>query len=257
LDRELEAWIARTPLAPPARAAFRAELRGGFVGGRLHAPLAERPAGGRWLRRAALAAAAAGILAVTFLLPDPPRWEIELAGPVRVAGEEFRPGEENRIEVELEVGAELESLGSPVWLRDGAGLELELRPGSRLLVPALPEPGPIPIELALERGELLLRTDPDLARSPLRVATPLAEVVPVGTVFGVLVDGEGACVCVARGRVEVTSVFLPGGAAPVEEGWSLRFRGEPGTAPLEQPFPDDPAAPDFAHVAELRGFAAD
>jgi hypothetical protein len=176
---------------------------------------------------------------------------------VRVAGEVFRPGQEGRIEVELEGGAELESLGSPVRLSDGAGLELSLLPGARLFVPALPEPGPISIELGLERGELYLRTDPVLAVSPVLVATPLGEIVPLGTVFGVLLDGDGACVCVARGRVEVTSAFLPGGAAPVEEGWSLRFRREPGSSPVEEPFADDPAAPDFAHVAELRGFAAD
>ncbi len=262
LEPALETWLARTDLAPPARRAFREELAEAFRSGRF-----SRPAEGvqgpparpvpRLVRFAVLAAAAAAIVAVTFLVPGPPRWQVRLEGPVRLSGVEYRPGDEGRLAVELEFPGQLEALSTPVVLELERGFELELLPGGKLGLPGLVElDGATPIEMALAGGEAYLRTARGAARNPIRLRTPQAAVELSGTVLGLLADPEEACtcVCVAEGSVTVESEVLPEGPRTVDAGRSFRvFAG--GASGPDVPFPEDPADPGYGHAQGLLRFA--
>jgi len=266
LEPEFEPWLATAPIAPAARGSFRTELRQAFVSGRIQtrepAPAAAEPRQAsapprNWVRFAVLAAAAAAVLAVTFFLPEPPRWKARLAGPVRLAGEEFSAAEADRLAVALEANGELESLGQPVELSLADVLQLELLHGARLTLPGLPElDGATPIALSLNAGEVYLRTSGDYPGNPIRVKTPQAEVEIHGTTLGILVDDSGTCVCVCQGRVGISSELIPEGSKEVEQGMTYFLFQDSAMGAKYMPFATEVGTPEYEHVRELEVFGA-
>jgi ferric-dicitrate binding protein FerR (iron transport regulator) len=197
---------------------------------------------------AALFLAAAGILLVTFLLPETVQWRVELLGPVAYDEEEFPLPEEGRLARELERPGRLVTRGTPARLQLGDALELELRPGSELFLQGLPElDGGTPLVFELTRGEVFLRTRERWTGNPLFVRTPLGDVQALGTTFGVLVQEACMCVCVAEGVVEVA-----GGARRerVEALNSTQF-SLAGSEPVRMPFPTEADDPAQAHTGPL------
>lgn len=251
-----EQWLATVPLSPPAREAFRSQTRSRFLAGGIQevsAPPA-RPRG-KLVRIAVPVLAAAAILAVTFFLPEPPRWKVKLEGPVRLAGKEYRPEEANRFEVELAHAATLESLVNRVEL-SLEGLTFLVLPGSEFLFPDLPDlDGATPIPLTLAGGEVYLRTGPDYRGNPIRIHTREEEVLVAGTSLGILADEQGTCVCVAEGKVGIEGALIPGGTREVEAGQSYRVFPGGGMDPKLMPFPGEPGEPEYDHVQELLRFA--
>ena len=256
-EQAFERWLARALAPEPARAEARARARAVFLSSLSGLPGVggPRPVASRRRRVLALALAAAGVLAVTFLMPETPRWRVQLFSPVAFDDEEFRLVDEDRLATTLERSGRLVSREAPVRLALSDALELELRPGTTLLVPALPElDGGTPILFELEAGECLLRTRPGWRGNPLLVRTAFGDVRATGTAFGVLALPECVCVCVVEGAVEVDS-----GAAVerVEANSSLQLfrRGDP--APQRAPFSTDPASPESAHQAPLQAFGSE
>lgn len=190
-----------------------------------------------------LTLAAAAVVAVTFLLPEPARWSVRLEGPLRFAESEYGPGEDARLAAAMEGSGVLETSGAGARFTLGAGeLVLELLPGASLSFPPLPElDGISPVRFALTRGEAYLRTSESYAGNPIVLETPLLEVALNGTVVGVLVDPLVTCVCVAEGSVGVTSARLPR-RAEVGARATLRVFAEREAGAHPEPFPADDAA---------------
>lgn len=233
MTQELERRLARTPLAPEAREAFRSDLRRRFLAGEGRA--APAPAG-RLVRWFVLAAAAAAIAGVYFLLPRDPAWRVRVegSGPVRVADTSLGAGDARRIAVEIGSGGRLRTGENTVWLSLEEELEVEVRPGTTLGVTALAAlRDDEPMRFELEEGEAFLWLRPgdrgggaqDDRRGGLAVVTPEVNVRVTGTVLGVLAVETGTCVCVAEGRVSVFDERA--GSCEVEAGRSyFVFRGD-------------------------------
>lgn len=250
-EQAFERWLSRVLVPEAAPPEARARARAAFLSG-LAGRGGPRPVATRRLRVLALALAAAGVLAVTFLMPETPRWRVQLFAPVAFEAQDFRLEDEARLASELEASGRLVTGEAPTRLLLSDALELELRPATTLRVPALPElDGGTPVVFELEAGECLLRTRPGWRGNPLVVRTTFGDVRASGTTFGVLVTPECMCVCVAEGAVEVD-----GGASSerVQAGTSLLLarRGDP--APVRTPFSDDPTSPERVHLDPLRAF---
>ncbi len=233
------AWLAARAPADPARPEARRRARLAFLSLlAASAPLPRRQR--RSFRALVLTLAAAAILAVTFLLPEPERWSVRLDGPLTFAGREYVPGEDARLAADLEGSGTLESAASGARFTLGSGeLVLELLPGASLSFPPLPElDGLASVRFELTRGEAYLRTSASYPGNPIVVLTPLAEVALAGTVVGVLVDEAGTCVCVAQGSVNVTSTRLAGRRA-LEARATLRVFDDPGMGAKLEAFPED------------------
>jgi len=252
---DLELYLASQPVAPPARAEFRGELRKAFV---LSAPKAALPAApprSRLMRFGVPLLAAAAIVAVTVLFPEPERWRVRSAAPVRFAGAEYAPGDAQELAVDLEGSGTFETLEAPALFDLGGKMELELRPGSELVFPLLPEldgVGTVWFELA--RGEAYLKTADGYPGNPVRIKTPQAEVALHGTTLGVLVSPGGTCVCVAEGQVTVESGQLVDGHMDVAAGGSCFVFDDPARGGDWCAFPTDAADENYAHVHDLLAF---
>ena len=255
---DLESSMAQMPIAPPARDSFRAGLRSRFVAasmaeegfsepsrpgqaGGAGAGLPDReaaPARGRLQRLLVPVAAAAAIVAVYLLAPTPPHWEVrfEPRGTVQVAGVELEASDAGRIGAELARGGVLRTGANTVELRLADELVLEVQPSTELrLQPLNKDAG---LAMKLRSGEVFVETLSGYDGRPLGVDTAEASVVVTGTVFGVLVDGDGTCVCVARGGVRVRPAGSEDAAsAVVEAGYSLRLPPQSsGAAAMEKTF---------------------
>jgi len=243
------AWLAARAPAPAPRAEARRRARLAFLSAVASAPPA--PPRSRSFRAAVWLAAAAAIVLVTLFLPAPDRWRVHLDGAVVLEGEDFGPGHEDRLGAELEQSGWLETRAARARLALGEVLELELLPGTALHVPPLVElDGLAPLDFELARGEAFVRTRGAWPGNPIRIRTDLAEVLLTGTTVGVLADEAGTCVCVAEGRVTVTSAR---GVEELAAQGSLRLFHDTSMAPKLEPFP--PAlAPGSEHVAELLAF---
>jgi len=255
VQADFEAWLARQPRADSPREAFRREVQTTFLrpaeSARVLVPREPRP----WTRFAVLALAAAAILAVTFLLPSPERWAIRLSAPASLAGTEYTPRQAQELAVELEGSGTFESQGEDVHFSLGNALELELLADSELTFPMLPElDGVTPVWFQLDRGEVFLRTADSYPGNPIFISTSAAEVEVRGTTLGVLVDERGTCVCVAEGRVGVTSDRLLDGAQDVEAGMSLVLFEELELGAELLPFPTAPGTAEYEHVSRLVEF---
>jgi ferric-dicitrate binding protein FerR (iron transport regulator) len=208
----------------------------------------------RSVRLLVFAAAAAAILAVTFLLPERARWRATLAGPARLAGRDYGVGEGARLAAELEGSGRLEALAGGATLELGDGLVVELLPGAAMEFPVMPElDGLSVLDLELAHGEAFLRTRASYAGNPIVVRTASADVRLSGTAVGVLVGDFGTCVCVAEGRARVASALL-GGEREVAARTTLRVFEEAGIGAEVEPFPDDDA-PEAEHTRALVEFA--
>ncbi|HEX6885727.1 MAG TPA: hypothetical protein VF530_20305 [Planctomycetota bacterium] len=243
------AWLAAlaAPSTPGPAARQRARLA--FLSAVASATPA--PPRSRTFRAGVWLAAAAAIVLVTLFLPAPDRWRVRLDGVVVLEGEDFGPGHEDRLGVELEHSGWLETRAGRTRLVLGEVLELELLPGTSLHVPPLVElDGMAPLDFELARGEAFVRTRGAYPGNPIRIRTGLAEVLLTGTTVGVLADEAGTCVCVADGRATVTSGR---GIEELAAQGSLRLFHDASMMPKLEPFP--PAdAPGAAHVAELLAF---
>jgi ferric-dicitrate binding protein FerR (iron transport regulator) len=250
-DVAFEAWLAaRAPIEPPSAAARR-HARLAFLTEVAAAPLPLRAR--RSFRRLVLALAAAAILAVTFLLPEPERWRAQLDGRVVFDGDEYLPGDEARLAAALERSGTLET-GARGRLELGDAFALALLAGGAMSVPPLPVlDGIEPLEFDLARGEAYLRTGPSYPGNPIVVRTDLADVTLHGTTVGVLVDAQGTCVCVADGTARVTSARLPAGFQDVGPRLTLRLYHDLGLDPRTEPFQAEGGV-DAAHTADLVAF---
>jgi len=253
-EQAFESWLKGLLEAEPepVRPEARARARTAFFSG-LAQQVGPRPEFPRRLRLLALTLAAAGVLAVTFLLPEAPRWRVELLETVAFDEEEYGMQDEERLASELEASGWLVTRDVPTRLRLTDALEVELRPGTTLFVPPLPElDGGTPIVFELKSGECLLRTRAGWRGNPLLVHTDFGDVRATGTTFGVLVMPECMCVCVAEGSVEVH-----GGSSVerVEARTSLLFTRLADPAPVRMAFTDDPTSPDWDHQAPLLALA--
>jgi len=248
-----EAWLAaRAPLDAPAAAARR-RARLAFLTeiAATPPPLRER----RSFRRLVWALAAAAILAVTFLLPEPERWRAELDGRVVFDGREYLPGEEARLATALERSGLLETSAARGRIELGDAFALELLAEGSLAVPPLPVlDGVEPMEFELTRGEAYLRTGASYPGNPIVVRTDLADVALHGTTVGVLVDAQGTCVCVADGTARVTSARLPAGFQDVGPRLTLRVFHDPGMDPKTEVFPVEDERQEAAHTGDLVAF---
>ena len=245
-------WLALSaPVeTPPAEVRRRARLAFLTAVAATPPPLRER----RIFRRSVWLAAAAAILAVTFLLPEPERWNVRLDGRLRCDGVEFVPGDEIRLAAELEGSGTVETDLARAHFQLGEGLVLELLAGTSLAFPFQPGlDGIAPLEFDLARGEAYVCTGADYPGNPIVVRTGLGDVTLHGTTVGVRVDDQGTCVCVAEGTARVTSARLPHGFQDVGRRSSLYLYSRAGLAPHSESFPADGAA-DVAHTADLVSF---
>jgi hypothetical protein len=258
-DADLERWLReRGPLEVP-RAEFRERARRRFLSEALTGPEAVRPVGspaaaGPWRRWGGLLLAAAAVVVVTILLPEPVRWKARMDGPLSFAGGTYGASDAGRLGVELEQAGLLESQADEVDLLLGGTLQLLVRGHSQVELPPLPLlDGVTPIDLGLRGGEVYVRTHPGYPGNPILVSTPEASIEVLGTTLGILAASEGTCVCVAEGRVEVTSGLLEGGVEAVSRGGSLFLYRDPARPPAATAFADLPDQ-GGAHVADLVGF---
>jgi hypothetical protein len=246
------AWLAVHAATPPPRAEARQHARLAFLTAVAAEPLPRRAR--RSYRAAVLVAAAAAILAVTFLLPEPDRWHLRLDGPLRFADDEYGVGDEERLAAALEESGTLETLGAGARLSLAHDFDVELSPDATLLVPTLPElDGASPIDFELTRGEAYVRTAASYPGNPITLRTELVEVTLHGTTVGILVDELGTCVCVCDGTARVTSTRLSGGSRDVEAHHTLRVYRDPALGTKFEPFPSDP---DAHHTNALIAFHA-
>src|SRR6185436_7410812 len=247
------AWLsARAPAAPPS-AEGRRRARLAFLSAVASTPPPLRAR--RSFRRLVWVGAAAAILAVTFLLPEPERWQAELDGRLSFDGTEYRPGDEARLSAALERSGMLETGAAAGRLELGDALVLELRAQSALSVPPLPAlDGVEPIEFRLEHGEAYVRTSASYPGNPIVLRTAAADVTLHGTTVGVLVDDLGTCICVADGTARATSARLAGGFQDVGPRSTLFIYADPDAEPKSLAFPPDDAAPEAAHTGDLVQF---
>ncbi len=247
-------WLAACAPAEPVQPEARQRARLAFLSAVASVPSALRRER-RSFRALVLTLAAAAILAVTFLLPEPARWSVRLDGPLLFAGGTYAPGDEARLAAELERSGALEATGGRARFSLGGGeLVVELLPGASLSFPTLPElDGISPLRFALTRGEAYVRTSSAYAGNPIVLQTPLLDVALEGTVVGVLVGDGGTCVCVAEGVVRVTSVHIDG-SQEVGQHSTLRLFGADHGLTREL-FPED-EGPESEHTRALVEFGA-
>ncbi len=148
--------------------------------------------------------------------------------------------------------------GECYWLVDGR-VEMALAGGVRVWVDGPAEFEPQSGErIRLQRGKLSAQVPP--AGRGFTVATPLAEVIDLGTEFGVEVDTSGKTdVHVLRGEVEVKQAAAPSGTGPaaatgattVRAGQAVRVSAA-GARPVR--IPVDRAA--FANAPQAAATAA-
>lgn len=247
------AWLAARAVAVPPAAEVRRHARFAFLSALATQPRPMRTR--RSFRALVLTLAAAAILAVTFLLPEPERWKVELGGPLRFERAEFGPGQDARLAAALERSGVVETGGERTRFTLAGVLDVELLAGSALSFPPLPElDGVDPLAFELTQGEAYLRTRAGYPGNPVIVRTDLADVTLNGTTIGVLVDELGTCVCVADGTVRVTSARLPGQGQELGSRSTLRLYHDANLAPRTEPFPAGDEGPDGAHVQELVDF---
>ena len=244
------AWLAARALvpqpSPPARR--RAQLAFLSEVASVQAP----PPPSRGYRAIVWLAAAAAIVLVTFLVPEPDRWRVVLDGQLALDEETFGPGEEDRLAAELESSGWIESQAERVRFTLAGALELELAPGSSLHFPPLPElDGLRPLDFELARGEAYLRTLASYPGNPILVHTDGADVALSGTTVGILVDGAGTCVCVAEGTARVTSAR---GSEDVSSLRTLRLGRDGSQEPERAAFDTTGSGPAALHVQELLVF---
>jgi ferric-dicitrate binding protein FerR (iron transport regulator) len=251
------AWLAAHPLAEAPSADVRRRSRLAFL--TAIAGDAPRPRrSSRPVQGLVLALAAAAILAVTLLLPEPERWSVRLGGPLRFARGQYAPGGEARLAADLEGSGTVETAEGAARFSLSDELELELRPASALSFPVLPElDGHSALEFELGAGEAYLQTASTYPGNPIVVHTELADVALHGTTVGVLVDELGTCVCVCDGTVRVTSSRLSGGHQDLGPRRTLRLFHDAGMAPKLEPFPAEGSGPEAAHTGDLLRFASE
>lgn len=251
-EEAFAAWLATVAPAVPPSPEVQRRVRLAFLSAVASAPPPLRAQ--RTFRRVVWAAAAAAILVVTFLLPEPERWSVQLDGRLTFDGGEFLPGDEARLGAALERSGTIETALARAHLELGGDLALELLTDSALVVPPLTElDGVAPLEFELARGEAYVRTGPAYPGNPIIVRTALANVSLHGTTVGVLVDELGTCVCVADGTARVSSARLATGSQDVGPRHSLRVFTDPGMGPKLEAFPAQEEA-EAAHTADLVAF---
>lgn len=244
------AWVAeRSSLAGPSEGK-RLRARLAFLSTFANLPPAATPS--RSFRALVWVAAAAAILLVTLFVPEPVRWHVRLDGALALDGQDFTPGEEDRLAAELERSGWVETRATRAGFELGGTLEVELTPGSSLRFPPLPDfDGLVPLELELARGEAYVRTLEGYPGNPIRVHTEVADVTLSGTTVGVLVDEAGTCVCVAEGRVRVTSAS---GSADVPARETLRLFHDNAMGPKTVSFATALTSAEASHVQDLLEF---
>ena len=254
-----EGWLSTVRIAPPAAERYRADLRRAFVAPAAASEGRSRPPA--WKLVLVPLAAAAAILAITYLLPEETRWKVVALrgeGPVEVSSGRLAPGEVGRLSEELTGGTRLSTGDQEMTLAIDDLVSVRLLPRTRVRFQELAELGEgSPLALVLETGELYFRTHAGYPGDPIRVETSDVDVHAAGTAFGVLVDERGTCTCVCDGAVTVRGRGEGGVAKRVAEGTSyLVFRGG-AMGPKEMPFDTSGAGPEAEHVRELLEFAGE
>jgi len=287
---DVEDLLAASSAPPPARPAFREELRERFLAA-VSAPAGRRSAPAR--RRAAAAApsargarrprtlrlvAALGLVAAALLVllwrPWPwsgaerpggpstaalarkaPLWRVaDIAGegPIRIDGREIDP-EEADLEAELVGAVTLETLQRQLSLSAGPkspAVDVCVRPGTELTLAAWAPGEDGAQRLRLGGGEIYLRTNGPRHDAPSLVATPETEVRVTGTTLGIMAAPEFTCVCVLEGLVAVDPKDPRYDPLAVPSHTTQVVFPVGGEAPVHHPF----AAPPDQHVQDLLDF---
>ncbi len=210
---------------------FRERLRRQFRTGQI--PSRRAPFGWRW------AAAAAVLLAVgaaAFFSQRGLGWTViasQGSGAVRVDGRAIEVSDSGRLAAALVPGTLVETdERTQLRLTHGETLVLEITPESAVRLPAVPHRWLRRTTVAaVERGELRGVTGRNFTGARLRVELPDAVVEVTGTVFAVLRNADGSCVCVLEGTVQMHD------AAGIADVPPLRRRLIPpyGEPPRDEP----------------------
>lgn len=267
--------------APPARDAFRSDLRtrfaaqGAFPAGEARPEVRGVRRGPRPLAPRVLAWAGAVAAAAVLLLLFGPReasaparpWRLVeegSAGAVRIGGELVPVADAERVRRAVEQGVEVASTDDRLELYLDDDLRLQLMPLTRFRsVPVAEQVGTpsadTPVLLDLSEGELLLLTRPHaerVDRPPIVVRTPDTRVTLTGTGISVKAMDAGTCVCVARGEVRIE----PRESAPrVGRTRTTCFVFRDGSEPFEGDFEEMLRQPGFdpEHQEVLLDFVAE
>jgi hypothetical protein len=238
------AWLATHPPAAPPRTEFRRRARLAFLSAVASAPPPLRTR--RSFRRLVWVAAAAAILAVTFLLPQPERWRAQLDGRLSFDRADYTPGDEARLAAAFRQAGTLAPASSsamPSW---------SALAGQLLAVPPLPSlDGVEPV--ASSRAAGLPADERELSRQPDRGAHRHGGRRHAHH-HRRLVDRLGTCVCVAEGAAHVTSARLASGFQDVGARSSLRVYSDPAVDPKTEAFPADDSGAEASHTGDLVQF---
>lgn len=154
----------------------------------------------------------------------------------------------------LAAGQALDWSGEPFDAQLAPGLEVRVLQGSRLQG----SPSGDEFALAIDAGELLIRTHSAYRGPRLAIRTPQTRVVVTGTALSVMVDAAVTCVCVAEGSVHMADGGDASGWSRVEEQQTCIV--EPGARPIYRGAFYDPGSMlgsnEAEHLAPLLEFAA-
>lgn len=235
-ERAFSSWLAEREILLPAGEGVRSRARRAFLAALATQPVRQRRRS-PLVRGLILALAAAAILAVTFFLPKPERWQVRLDGELRFADADYAPGEDAQLAVALEGAGRVETLAARARFSFGNVFDVELLPDSSIEFPVLPElDGVSALVFEVHSGEAYVRTRAGYPGNPIHIRTPLAEVGLHGTTVGVHVDQACVCVCVADGTASVTGARIRGGAQAVTARSTLQVFTAGGEGKV-MPFP--------------------
>jgi len=244
---------------PAADPAFRERLKAQFVAGEVPAQPAfaesdpSRPVP-RPRRLVAvygwgtLAAAAVVAIAVVALnrLPGPRLVAVDGAGSVIVDGEVLDAGSPELIADRLHPGARLQVDGDTTLdLQYPGAMVWRLEPGTDVVLPD--RPGRWfgrAVRADLARGEVSVRTGPDLHGGELDVATPAGTAEIYGTLVNIMSNDELTCFCLHDGTAHVSLDGRDLGAIPPMMRRVVFTDGRP-------PELSDIAPPHLEHMLEL------
>lgn len=244
IDDELRLELENEP-TPTARAEFREELRRRFV----EAEPAAKPTSVQRARPRLLAAAAVLVAATViaslwfgfrtgapFEVLEPDRSTVRIDGAAREVASGGLPA--------LAAGSSIATGDTALALRLDERLVMELAPHTELEIVVLPERSrPGTLELRLTSGALRVATRAGFAPNRMLVHAPDADVLVVGTEFGVdVVPGEATCVCCVHGRVEVAPCGAPERRQAVDAGGNAWYPvgGAPPMLGTVKPMHADP-----------------
>lgn len=218
---------------PVADADYRARLKAQFVVGEVpegelsgvQTPAAphgsETPSRG-WLPWAILTTAAALIAVLITMNPLPGPQLLAVAGgaTVTVDGHEVA---DDGLDTALQPGSHVVVGGDgPLDILYPGSFALRLGPGTDVILPERPGRWfKRDVIAPMDRGELSVRTGPDLAGGSLTVQTPEGRALIHGTLVSVFRNDDLTCVCLFEGTADILTAETDLGGLPVGKRWVL------------------------------------